>query len=100
LSITDPSVTLTDFGVTFGSTVSFEANGTVTVAAASASFNLGGVFTSTATGLSISVSLNPSTFGAVQVTAATLNFQLSIDSARLSFDATNITINTEPENDG
>ena len=96
LTITDPSVTLTDFGLTFTSgNVSFATSGSLTVAAASATVNLGsGTFSASATGLSISVSLDPATIGNVNVVAASLSLQIS---TLITLNATSITINTNPD---
>ncbi|MDE3068412.1 MAG: hypothetical protein KGJ60_12810, partial [Verrucomicrobiota bacterium] len=92
LSLTDPSVTLTDFAVTFGGgNATFTETGSLTVAVDSASLTVGPISAS-AGSLSVTVSLDPSSFGQVNVFAGTLSFQFA---AYLSVSATNITINPD-----
>ncbi len=96
LSLTNPSVTLTDFGVTFGSgNTSFSETGSLTVSVASASLNVGSAFMATATNLSITVALDPADLGNVSVMAGMLTVQFG---GIVSVSASNISINTDPAN--
>jgi len=95
LTLTGPSVTLTNFAVTFGNgNASFTETGSLTVSVTSASLSLGSI-SSTVSGLSISISLDPTDFGHVTVAADTVTFQFS---SVVSFDASNVAINTAPAN--
>jgi hypothetical protein len=95
LTIKTPSVTLTDFGMTFsGGNVSVAANGSLTLAAASTTVNLGTSFNASATDLSVTVSLAPATLGDLTVTATKLTFQFS---SYVSIQATQVAINTAPD---
>ena len=98
LSLKDPSVTLTDFGVTFGgSNTTITANGTLTLAVASATLNVGSSFTATATTLSITVALDPDHLGDTTITAGTVTL---VFGTAVSISATNISINTAPVDGG
>ena len=94
LTLKDPSVTLTNFGVTFaGGNASVSETGSLTVSVASGSLTVGPVNVTVAD-LSITVGLDPaSNLGDVTVTASSLSLAFS---TYVSIQATNITINTDP----
>jgi len=97
LTLTNPTVTLTDFGVTFGGgNATFTDSGSLTVTVASGSMTLGPVNGSAST-LSATVSLAPATLGALTVTAGELDFAFATN---LSVQAMNIAINTNPGSGG
>jgi hypothetical protein len=93
LTITNPSVTLTDFGVTFGSNASVSESGSLTLSAASASLNVGSAFTASATNLSITIALDPADLGNTTITAGMLSLTFG---TYVSMQATTISINTSP----
>ena len=96
LTIEDPSVTLTDFGMTFSNgNVSVSSTGSLTVSASSASLNIGtGTVSASATDLSVTVSLAPDTLGNFSVSASKLSFAFS---SYFSIEATQVAINTDPD---
>src|SRR5208283_3241311 len=90
LSITNPTVTLTDFAVTFGSSVSA---GSITLSAAKTTLSIAGV-TATAENPSVTVNLAPgSSFGALTFSADSLDLTLG---SYVSIQTTTISINTSP----
>jgi hypothetical protein len=94
LTLADPSLTLTNFGVTFsGGNASVSETGSLTVSVASGSLTVGPVSVNV-TDLSITVGLDPgSNLGDVTVTASSLSLAFS---TYVSIQATDITINTDP----
>jgi len=89
LKLTNPSVTLANFSVTFdGSNTTLSAS-SLSVGVDSASVTVG-VFNATATGLTITVSL---TDGSTTIVAASLDFAFG---SYLHLTGTDITINTNP----
>ncbi len=94
LKLTDPSVTLTDFGVTFGGgSASFSETGSLTVGVTSASLAIGSISASVQN-LSITVGLDQSTLGDVTITAGELDFQFL---SYVLVTATDVSINTNPD---
>jgi len=97
LTITDPSVTLTDFGLTFGSgNVTFTTSGSLTLSAATATLNVS-AFSASASDLSIIVVLDPADLGHLTITAGTLTLKLA---TVVNIQATNISIDTAPADGG
>jgi hypothetical protein len=96
LTLTGPSVTLTDFGVTFGSGGGVTEGGSLTVGVTSASLNIGS-FTASVSSLSITIDLSPATLGNLSITAGEVDFKFS---TYLDISASNISINTNPGNGG
>jgi hypothetical protein len=93
LKVTDPSITLTDFGVTFTSgNASFNASGSITLAAANLQIKVGSA-DFTGTNLAISFNLAPDQFGHTTITAGTLEFQLS---TWVTIEADDVLIQTNP----
>ena len=94
LSLKDPSVTLTDFGVIFaGANTTATASGSLTLAVATATLNVGSAFTATATNLSITVALDSTHLGDTTITAGTVSL---VFGSVVTVSATNISINTAP----
>ncbi|MEI7534932.1 MAG: LEPR-XLL domain-containing protein, partial [Verrucomicrobiae bacterium] len=108
LTITDSTVTLTDFSVTFGAdNATFTTTGSLTAAAATATLNIGNggtlfsspdsQFSATATDLVMTVNLDPASatagFGDLAVTAGAVNFQFN---DQLSVQASDVDIATNP----
>ncbi len=96
LTLTGPSVTLTDFGVTFGSGAGVTERGSLTVGVSSASLNIGSFNASVST-LAITIDLNPATLGNLTITAGAVDFKFG---TYLDISASNISINTDPGNQG
>lgn len=93
LSLTNPTVTLTNFGAIFsGGSVQFNQTSSLTASVGSASLAIGSV-TASASNLSVTIGLGSSTLGDVTVTAGSLDFQFS---TYLTFQATSVNINTNP----
>ena len=90
LSVTNPSITLSSFSATFDGTNTSISASALTVAVDSASLNLGGVVTASATGLSITVSLQD---GSLAISATELDFSFS---QYLTVTVDNVAINTNP----
>ena len=95
LTVTDPSVTLTNFSVTFGGgNATFTETGSMTVAVGSASLDIGsGDFSASATTLSITVSLDPLSFGTITASADTVTFKFG---SYVTMEASTVRINTDP----
>ncbi|MGO9478591.1 MAG: hypothetical protein ACLQAH_13200 [Limisphaerales bacterium] len=90
LSITNPTIILTNFAVTFGSSVSA---GSITLSATNVMLNIAGI-TATAENPSITVNLAPgSSFGALTFTADSLDLTLG---PYVSIQTTSISLNTSP----
>jgi len=93
LTLTNPSLTLTDFGVTFaGGTATVQA-GSLTLSVATAALNVGSAFTASAESLSVTIALDPANLGDVTVTAGTLTLQIG---SMVTITGTGISINTNP----
>ena len=93
LTLTNPSLTLTDFGVTFaGGTATVQA-GSLTLSVATAALNVGSAFTASAESLSVTIALDPANLGNVTVTAGTLSLQIG---SIVTITGTGISINTNP----
>ena len=93
LTITDPSITLTDFGVTFGGgNTSFAANGSIILAAASLKVAVGGAEFN-GTDLSITFNLAADHFGETTITAGTLDFKFG---SYVTIQAEDVVIMTSP----
>lgn len=91
LDLKDPSITLTDFSVTFDGTNTTLSASNLSVGVDSASVTVG-AFVASATGLTITVSL---TDGSTTIVADSLDFQFG---SYLSLTGTGISINTDPGN--
>ncbi len=93
LMVTDPTVTLTNFSVTFGDQASLSETGSMSVSVASASLNIGSAISASVTTLNITVSLDPATIGDTTITADTVDFQFG---AYVKIEASTVSINTNP----
>jgi hypothetical protein len=98
LLLKDPTVTLTNFGMTFGSSVSVSSSGTLTVTAATVNLSFGSAsYSASITNLSISVSLAPDTLGNFTISADKLSLVLG---TYVSVTTTKLDINSAPDDGG
>ena len=94
LTLTNPTVTLTDFGLTFASgNTTFTENGSLTVSVATATLNVGSLFSASAANLSITIALDPADLGNVTIMADTLTLQFG---SIINITASYISINDNP----